>query len=402
MLPDAGSGSQVDPNLLLSMMGNGNGFGGGNWIWVIFLFFLYGIGGNGWFGNNRGNMTETIASTAERDLLMSAIHGNANSIGQLASTLNCDVNSIQTAVNQVQNAITQVGSQVGMTGQQVINSVQQGNMSIAQQMSQCCCNVREAITNGNYQNQIATINSFNALSNQVGTLRTGMDQGFSANAYETQAQTCAINNNISSSVQSIKDTATVNTNSILAKLDQMQSSALQDRINELQETKTRLQNQISQEQQNQAVAAMIAPLQKSSRTSQAQLLCNIPIWWLFQLLSITIAEPLHSGLDMTIAGYIGNRGGIPYVAATLTEAGSASTNAIYTLPNHVFRFLGQAGLIVVNIPTSTAATVTGVELQVNNQTLPLTNNADAALTTLAAGTHLLSFNKTTNRIILFV
>ena len=60
-----------------------------------------------------------------------------------------------------------------------------------------------------------------------------MDQGFSANAYETQAQTCAINNNISSSVQSIKDTATVNTNSILAKLDQMQNSALQDRINEL-------------------------------------------------------------------------------------------------------------------------------------------------------------------------
>lgn len=89
-----------------------------------------------------------------------------------------------------------------------------------------------------------------------------MDQGFSANAYETQAQTCAINNNISSSVQSIKDTATVNTNAILAKLDQMQNSALYDRINELQETKTQLQNQISQEQQNQAMAAMIAPLQK--------------------------------------------------------------------------------------------------------------------------------------------
>lgn len=109
-------------------------------------------------------------------------------------------------------------------------------------MSQCCCNIREAITNSNYQNQIATINSVNALSNQIGTLRTGMDQGFSANAYETQAQTCAINNNISSSVQSIKDTATINTNSILAKLDQMQNSALQDRINELQETKTRLQS----------------------------------------------------------------------------------------------------------------------------------------------------------------
>lgn len=257
MLPDAGSSSQVDPNLLLSMMGNGNGFGGGNWLWVIFLFFLYGIGGNGWFGNNRGT-----ASSAERDLLMSAIQGNGNAIGQLASTLNCDSNSVQSAISQLQNAISQVGGQVGLTGQQVINSIQQGNMSIAQQMSQCCCTIREAITNGNYQNQIATINSVNSLSNQMSNLRTGMDQGFSANAYETQAQTCAINNNISNSVQSIKDTATVNTNSILAKLDQMQTSALHDRINELQETKTQLQNQISQEQQNQAVAAMIAPLQK--------------------------------------------------------------------------------------------------------------------------------------------
>lgn len=185
MMPDAGGGSQVDPNLLLSMMGNNNGFGGGNWMWIIFLFFLYGWGGNGMFGNNRGGITDTIASTAERDLLMSAIQGNGQAIGQLSTTLNCDVNSIQTAINAVQNAICQVGNQVGMSGQQVINSVQQGNMSIASQMSQCCCNIREAITAGNYQNQIATINSINAISSQIGQLRTGMDQGFSANAYET-------------------------------------------------------------------------------------------------------------------------------------------------------------------------------------------------------------------------
>ena len=43
MVPEGISGgqSQVDPNLLLSMMNGNNGFGGnGNWLWVLFLFFL--------------------------------------------------------------------------------------------------------------------------------------------------------------------------------------------------------------------------------------------------------------------------------------------------------------------------------------------------------------------------
>lgn len=61
-----------------------------------------------------------------------------------------------------------------------------------------------------------------------------------------------------------------------------------------------------------------------------------------------------------MANIIGNCGGIPFITATQTDAGSTTTNVVYSLPNHTFRFLGCAGLIVVNIPTSAAATVTGV------------------------------------------
>ena len=91
----------VDPNVLLAMNRNG-GFGGeGGWfMWVIFLFFLMGWGGNGWggFGNNRGNL---INNDSGRELLMSAIQGNGNAINQLASTLNCDINSVKSAINGV-------------------------------------------------------------------------------------------------------------------------------------------------------------------------------------------------------------------------------------------------------------------------------------------------------------
>ena len=95
-------------------------------------------------------------------------------------------------------------------------------------------------------------------------------------------------------------------------------------------------------------------------------------------------------------GYIGNRGGIPIVEATQSNAGSATTNAVYSLPNHTFRFLGCAGLMVVTIPTATDATVTGVSISVNNSLTPLTTSTGAAVTTLAAGTYLIAFNKTTN------
>ncbi len=94
---------------------------------------------------------------------------------------------------------------------------------------------------------------------------------------------------------------------------------------------------------------------------------------------------------------IGNRGGVVYTTATLTTAGSSSANAVYTLPNHTFRFLGPAGLIVVTIPTA-SGTVTGVTISVNNQSLTLTDNTGAAITSLVAGEHLWTFNKASNTI----
>ena len=115
----------TDPATLMAMMNNG-GFGNGNWMWIIFLFFLYGWGrnGNGLFGGNNGSDTNYLAGQAERDMLMQAINGNGAAVQNLATNLNCDVNSIKTAINSVQSSIAGVGNQVGLTGQQVINAIQ--------------------------------------------------------------------------------------------------------------------------------------------------------------------------------------------------------------------------------------------------------------------------------------
>lgn len=224
MFPDANKvSSSTDPATLMAMMNNG-GFGGGNWMWIVFLFFLYGWGrnGNGLFGNSNGTDTNYLASQAERDVLLQAINGNGSAIQSLATTLNCDVNSIKTAITSVQSAVSSVGNQVGLTGQQVINAIQQGNMSLAQQFAQCCCDNKLLVTQMGYDGQIRDLANTQQLGSQINTVNTGMERGFSSVAYETAQQTCAIQNSMKDQTQTIID-----------KLAAMEANAQQDKISTL-------------------------------------------------------------------------------------------------------------------------------------------------------------------------
>ena len=220
MVPDGISGGhQLDPNLLLSMMNNG-GFGGnGNWIWIIFLFFLYGWNRNGFFGNNGVAGEGTIASTAEREMLLQAINGNGAAIGNLATTLNCDINSVKDAINAVQSSICSVGNQVGLTSQQVINAIQQGNMSLAQQFAQCCCDNKLLVTQMGYEGQLRDQANTAALTSSINTVNTGVERGFSSVAFETAQQTCQLQNGMRAQTQTIID-----------KLSAMEANAQQDKI----------------------------------------------------------------------------------------------------------------------------------------------------------------------------
>lgn len=225
MFPDAPcqATNGTDPATLMAMMNNG-GFGNGNWMWIIFLFFLYGWGrnGNGLFGGNNGSDTSYLAGQAERDMLMQAINGNGAAVQNLATNLNCDVNSIKTAINSVQSSIAGVGNQVGLTGQQVINAIQQGNMSLAQQFAQCCCDNKLLITQMGYEGQIRDLTNTQQLTSQLNVVNTGLERGFSSVAYGTAQQTCALQNSMKDQTQTIID-----------KLSNMEANAQQEKINNL-------------------------------------------------------------------------------------------------------------------------------------------------------------------------
>lgn len=99
--------------------------------------------------------------------------------------------------------------------------------------------------------------------------------------------------------------------------------------------------------------------------------------------------------------FIGNRGGIPLVAATQTTAGSATANAVFSMPNYTFRAMGVAGIMVINFNAATT-TATGFEMMVNNITLSLLASDGGALTALTAGLHIVVFDKQNNKLQLIV
>ena len=267
ILPDSGqSGSMmpllaslcqqrgIDPNMLLAMKNN-SGFGGeGGWfMWVIFLFFLMGWGGNGFgfgFGNQNGNLPNLINNDAGRELLMSAIQGNGNAIGQLATTLNCNINQVNSALQALATQLQGVGNQVGMSGMQVINAIQSGNAQLASQLAQCCCD-----------NKMAICQQTNTLQSTINGVGNAMERGFSDNAFRMQTLAC-----------DLKTSANDNTRAILGKLDQIEDSRKDREIASLTAQLTASQSRAERQSELQPIYKALADIQGKQPNT-------VPVQW---------------------------------------------------------------------------------------------------------------------------
>lgn len=247
ILPDGGqSGSMmpllaslcqqrgIDPNMLLAMRNNG-GFGGeGGWfMWVIFLLIFTGWGGNGFgFGNQNGNLPNLINNDAGRELLMSAIQGNGNAIGQLATTLNCDI------------------KQINSTLQAMATQLQNSNSQLASQLAQCCCD-----------NKMAICQQTNTLQSTINGVGNAMERGFSDNAFRMQTLAC-----------DLKTSANDNTRAILGKLDQIEDSRKDREIASLTAQLTASQSRAERQSELQ-------PIYKALSDIQGKQPNTVPVQW---------------------------------------------------------------------------------------------------------------------------
>lgn len=261
MIPGMLKGNGLDPNLVAALM-NGNknqdAWGGGGcwWIWIIVLFWLWGSwGGNGFGGNrNGGGLPAELNNDAGRELLMSAIQGNGTAINQLASSLNCSTQQLQSALCNVQGAIDKISGQIGMSSQQIINSVQSMGASIGQQIASCCCDVRTAIERQGSETRLQNCQDMNILTNTM-----------------TQ------------NTMNLRDGNLANTQAILNKLNDFQSLYQADKMDRLTAENLALKGQISQANQNAYISATIqantAPIAGALNSLQSEvdsIKCKMP------------------------------------------------------------------------------------------------------------------------------
>ena len=297
----------------IALLGGGAGGFGGNGMWnnpFMYLVWLYmmrwmnggdwGQGGDGCYKALEASTQRQIQTLADQmndnhtsDLIMSAIQGNNSAIHDIATRLGCDINAIASAVQGVRSDIASVGSQLGFSSERIINAVNQGDCGVIQALKDCCCETQKSILTNNYENRIAIDDAKASLKDTINFVGLQVEKGFSNSNYETQAQTCALQN-------TIRDAGTANTNAIIAKLDAMQNQALIDKIDALREKNNEQAVVINNAQQsaafNQMLNSYTAPIANavnSLQTELASVKCRLPE---------TVTLPANSSVAVPISG----------------------------------------------------------------------------------------------------
>lgn len=280
----------IDTGYLLGMLNNGNNgglFGGRGFEDIIALIIVAAIFGNGNFGfggwgnNNGGNV---VASTAEREMLLSAIQRNGVDLSQLASTLNCSVGRLDDAIGNVATQICNLTGQVGMNSMQIINAVQAGNTALASQIANCCCDLKQAIAESNYLTERGFCNT-----NQI------LAKGFSDLGYAFANQTCDLEKAISDS-----------TSKILEGQRAAEMRDMQDKLDALREKNAQQAVILNNAQQTSQFAAMLAPITEDL----ASIKCKLPKTEVVNVQPDYI--PVNRGVNISYAPYYCGVYGFPY------------------------------------------------------------------------------------------
>ena len=241
----------MDPAALMAMMNNG-GFGGNGgwwWIWIILIFFCWGGFGNNGFGrgsNDASHLASQLNNDANTSCLMQAINGNKEAISQLANTLNCDINAVQTALNQINTGVSQISCDTKLSSCEVINAITSGNANLASQLANCCCTTQRSIdavnnniTKMGYESQLSVCNQTNTLQNAI----TG---GFNALMADNASKFNIVGAKIDAQTQMIND-----------KFCQLEMREMQNKIDTLRQENNQLALSASQQAQTANIVSQL-------------------------------------------------------------------------------------------------------------------------------------------------
>jgi len=299
VFPDAMAKSAgIDPGLLALLNQNG-GFGGNNnWIWILFLWLIWGNNGwgnNGFGGNNgTGYLSNMINNGEGRDLLLQAINGRADALGQLAQITNTGVETVKNGIFTLQNSINQVGANVGLSAAQTQNTILLGNANLAQQLCECCCNMRYDLAQQTNALQAQSANNFAASQLQSAQNQAATQLQLSNNQAATQLQMAQIESAdqlaVCQQTNALSSQNERNTNSILSAIAgqntlitkefcDLKERELQNKIDTQGDIITQLRNQISNDHQTLQFNAAFHALDDKIDNIAAKQPQTVPVQW---------------------------------------------------------------------------------------------------------------------------
>ena len=269
MFPEGSSRGSIDPALLLALT-NGGGFGNnGGWIWILFMWMMYqngGFFGNG-FGPNGGTgfLANQMNNDAGRDLILQALNGRADALGQIVQITNGSVETVKTVLGQINTAIQ-------TTGLQTINAQQLGDAAISRQICECCCENRLAIAN-----QTNALQSQMASNHAAATLQAA--QAEAADQLAVCQQTNTLSNQADRNTNSIVKAISDQNAMIVKEFCDLKERELQNKIDTQGDIITQLRNQISNDKQTLQFNAAFHALDDKIDAIAAKQPNTVPVQW---------------------------------------------------------------------------------------------------------------------------
>ena len=218
--------SPADIAAVTGNCGNNGMFGDGSWwIIILFLFIFAGWGNNGWNNGGGGGISENYTLVSDMGQIERKIDGVYSGICDSTFALN---NAINNGFASAQSTMTQgfAGLNTGMVQQGYETRL--GIQGIGAQMAQCCCDLRQQVSDVNYN--IAT---------QANGITNAVNSGF-----------CQTNFNNATNTRDLLENQNANARAILDAINANKVEALKDRIAEQNQTINALNLAASQTAQN--------------------------------------------------------------------------------------------------------------------------------------------------------
>ena len=285
VFPDAMTKSSgIDPGLL-ALLNNGGGFGNnGYWIWILFMWMIWG--GNGNWGNGvggNGMLANQLFNTEGRDMLLQAINGRADALGQLAQITHTSVETVKDGIFALQNAINQVGANVGLTAAQTQNAIAMGDAGLSRQLCECCCNMRYDLAQQTNALQAQAANNYAAsqlqsAQNHAAT-QLQMAQIESADQLAVCQQTNTLATQADRNANSILNAIAGQNTLITKEFCDLKERELQNKINTQGDIITQLRGQISNDAQTLALNKALTALDDKIDAIAAKQPATTPVIW---------------------------------------------------------------------------------------------------------------------------